>query len=237
MLIKVFSLFLFLPDYLLLDRVAIQGYPWYKHLEYSQPLPLPELVHIEDMKTPVKSIDYIKRANQYQKYIFIINVSLIIASTFSICSGAYLMRFYQSNKLGFWPSHFELIPYYMVVFGMSTLISGIFGIVATQLQNKLAWIVFAVLMTLNILPQLGSIFMGLEARSSIGGTKNCLMVVYACIGGILATIELISVVLVCAMIHSLNRQYTSAQVCTPAIKECVHRRKSSTISALSGQMS
>ena len=69
MLIKVFSLFLFLPDYLLLDRVAIQGYPWYKHLEYSQPLPLPELVHIEDMKTPVKSIDYIKRANQYQKYI------------------------------------------------------------------------------------------------------------------------------------------------------------------------
>ena len=149
-----------------------------------------------------------EKASQHQKSIYFCAVSLIIASAFSTYPGVILMKFYQSNLMGFWPSRLELIPYYIVILGMSTFMTGLFGIVVTQLQNKMAWIVFSLFMSMNFLAQIGSIVMGLEIKSAIEATRiKKLMVFNACIGTILAIIELISVILACAMIRILRKMF------------------------------
>ena len=51
------------------------------------------------------------KASQYQKYITLSNVVLIIISTILIFMAAILLKFYHLDKLGFWSSYFELVPY------------------------------------------------------------------------------------------------------------------------------
>lgn len=122
--------------------------------------------------TSVRSVAYIEKASQYQKYITLSTVFLIITSTILIFTAAILMKFYHLDKLGFWSSYFELVPYYMITLGLFTFISGLIGAFVAPLGNKVAMIVFAVLMTIAFLAQLGSIFTALEVRSDVENNKG-----------------------------------------------------------------
>ena len=108
-----------------------------------------------------------EKASQYQKYITFGNVVLIIISTILIFMAAILMKFYHLDKLGFWSSYFELVPYYMIFLGVYTFLVGLFGTFATPSGNKIAILVFAVLIAIAFLAQIGSIFIALEVRSDV----------------------------------------------------------------------
>lgn len=122
---------------------------------------------IGSRNTSVRSVAYIEKSSQYQKYITLSAVFLIIASTILIFTAAILMKFYHLTKLGFWASYFEVIPYYMIVLGLFTFISGLYGAFVAPLGHKIALIVYAILMVIAFLAQLGSIFIALEVRTSV----------------------------------------------------------------------
>lgn len=77
------------------------------------------------------------------------------------------MKFYHLDKLGFWSSYFELVPYYMIFLGVYTFLVGLFGTFAIPSGNKIAILVFAVLIAIAFLAQIGSIFIALEVRSDV----------------------------------------------------------------------
>jgi len=122
--------------------------------------------------TSVRSVAYMEKASQYQKYITLSTVFLVITSTILIFTAVILMKFYHLDKLGFWSSYFELVPYYMIILGIYTFLVGLFGTFASPSGNKAALIVFAILMTIAFLAQLGSIFTALEVRSDVERDDN-----------------------------------------------------------------
>jgi hypothetical protein len=117
--------------------------------------------------TSVRSVAYIEKSSQYQKYITLSSVILIITSTILIFTAVTLMKFYHLDKLGFWSSYFEFVPYYMLILGIYTFLLGLFGAFVSGLGNKAALIVFAALMGIAFFAQLGSIFTALEVRSNV----------------------------------------------------------------------
>jgi len=117
--------------------------------------------------TSVRSVAYQEKSSQYQKYITLSSVILIITSTILIFTAVTLMKFYHLDKLGFWSSYFEFVPYYMLILGIYTFLLGLFGAFVSGAGNKAALIVFAALMAIAFFAQLGSIFTALEVRSSV----------------------------------------------------------------------
>ena len=115
----------------------------------------------------MRSVAYTEKASQYQKYITLTAVFLIITSTILIFTAAILMKFYHLTKLGFWSSYFEAVPYYMIVLGLLTFIGGLYGAFVAPLGNKAALIVYALIMVIAFLGQLGSIFTALEVRTEV----------------------------------------------------------------------
>jgi uncharacterized membrane protein YiaA len=125
--------------------------------------------------TSVRSVAYHEKASQYQKYITLSAVFLIITSTILVFTAAILMKFYHMTKLGFWSITFEMVPYYMIVLGIFTFISGLYGAFVAPLggkRHKAALIVYAILMVIAFLAQLGSIFTALEVRSNVENNKG-----------------------------------------------------------------
>jgi len=122
--------------------------------------------------TSVRSVAYIEKASQYQKYITLSAVFLIITSTILIFTAAILMKFYHLTTLGFWSTYFEMVPYFMIILGLLTFIGGLFGAFVAPLGNKAALIVYAIVMVIAFLGQLGSIFTALEVRSNIENNKG-----------------------------------------------------------------
>ena len=126
----------------------------------------------ENSSTSVRSVAFIKKASLYQKHITLSAVFLIITSTFLIFNATILMKFYHLTKLGFWSTYFEMVPYFMIVLGLFTFISGLYGAFVAPLGKKVALIVYAILMAITFLAQLGSIFTALEVRSDIENNKG-----------------------------------------------------------------
>jgi len=126
----------------------------------------------ENRSTSVRSVAFIKKASLYQKHITLSAVFLIITSTFLIFNATILMKFYHLTKLGFWSTYFEMVPYHMIVLGLFTFISGLYGAFVAPLGKKAALIVYAILMVITFLAQLGSIFTALEVRSNIENNKG-----------------------------------------------------------------
>lgn len=122
--------------------------------------------------TSVRSVAYHEKASQYQKYITLSAVFLIITSTILVFTAAILIKFYHLTKLGFWSITFEMVPYYMMVLGIFTFISGLYGAFVAPLGNKAALIVYAILMVIAFLAQLGSIFTALEVRSNVENNQG-----------------------------------------------------------------
>ena len=117
--------------------------------------------------TSVRSVAYIEKSSQYQKYITLSSVILIVTSTILIFTAVTLMKFYHLDKLGFWSSYFEFVPYYMLILGVYSFLLGLFGALVAPSGSKGALIVFAALMGIAFFAQLGSIFTALEVRSSV----------------------------------------------------------------------
>jgi len=117
--------------------------------------------------TSVRSVAYMEKASQYQKYLVLSSILLIITSTILIFTAVILMKFYHMTKLGFWSSYFETVPYYMITLGIYSFVLGLFGACITPLGNKATLIVFSVLMAIAFLAQLGSIFTALEVRTEL----------------------------------------------------------------------
>ena len=117
--------------------------------------------------TSVRSVAYIEKSSQYQKYITLSSVILIITSTILIFTAVTLMKFYHLDKLGFWSSYFEFVPYYMLILGVYSFLLGLFGAFVSGSGSKGALMVFALLMVIAFFAQLGSIFTALEVRSAV----------------------------------------------------------------------
>jgi len=117
--------------------------------------------------TSVRSVAYQEKSSQYQKYITLSSVILIITSTILIFTAVTLMKFYHLTKLGFWSSYFEFVPYYMLILGVYTFLLGLFGAFVSGSGSKGALMVFGILMAIAFFAQLGSIFTALEVRSSV----------------------------------------------------------------------
>merc|ERR1712051_954825 len=73
----------------------------------------------------------------------------------------------MGDKLGFWSSYFEFVPYYMLILGVYSFLLGLFGAFVSGSGSKGALMVFALLMVIAFFAQLGSIFTALEVRSAV----------------------------------------------------------------------
>ena len=65
-----------------------------------------------------------------------------------------------------------MVPYFMIILGLLTFVGGLFGAFVAPLGNKAALIVYAIVMVIAFLGQLGSIFTALEVRSNIENNKG-----------------------------------------------------------------
>ena len=108
-----------------------------------------------------------RRATQYQKLLNLNCVFLSITSTVLIFTAIILMRFYHIDKLDFWSEYFWIVPLYMIILGVYTLLVCVFGFCMTGYENRGAIAGFAVLVSIAFLAQLGSIFTALELRTTI----------------------------------------------------------------------
>ena len=108
-----------------------------------------------------------RRATQYQKLLNLNCVFLSITSTVLIFTAIILMRFYHIDKLDFGSEYFWIVPLYMIILGVYTLLVCVFGFCMTGYENRGAIAGFAVLVSIAFLAQLGSIFTALELRTTI----------------------------------------------------------------------
>lgn len=74
------------------------------------------------------------------------------------------MKFYQVEKLDFWDRVFLIVPSYIIVLGIYIFITGFFGIAISGLENRCLLVMYAVLMAVGFVGQIGSIFAALELR-------------------------------------------------------------------------
>ena len=70
----------------------------------------------------------------------------------------------QVEKLDFWDRVFLVVPVYIIILGLYSFIVGFFGISISGLENRCLLVMYAVMMTIAFLGQIGSIFAALELR-------------------------------------------------------------------------
>ena len=112
-----------------------------------------------------------QRVTKYQKFLNVSNVVLIITSTFLIFTAIVLMKFYHVTKLDFWSPLFAIVPPYMITLGIYTFLVCFFGFAVSGSDKKVLIAVYAILLAIAFIAQLGSIFVSLELRSTIEQEK------------------------------------------------------------------
>lgn len=108
-----------------------------------------------------------RKATQYQKYLNLSNVFLLITSTILIFTAIVLMKFYHVDKLTFWSVYFSVVPTYMITLGVYTFLICFFGFAISGSDKRILIASYAVFLTVAFLAQLGSIFISLELRTTI----------------------------------------------------------------------
>lgn len=108
-----------------------------------------------------------RRATRYQKYLTMASVILIITSTIVIFSSVVLMKFYHLTSLHFWHTYFYITPMLMVALGIYKFVVSIYGFAITGTENRCVLALFAILLSLAFIGQLGSIFTAIEVRTKI----------------------------------------------------------------------
>jgi hypothetical protein len=111
------------------------------------------------------------RVTKYQKFLNLSNVFLLITSTILIFTAIVLMKFYHVTKLDFWHALFAIVPPYIIVLGFYTFGVCFFGFAISGSERRALLAVYAVLLAIAFVAQIGSIFMSLELRSVIEQEK------------------------------------------------------------------
>jgi hypothetical protein len=112
-----------------------------------------------------------QRVTKYQKFLNVSNVILLITSTILIFTAIVLMKFYHITKLDFWSPLFAVVPPYIISLGIYTFIVSFFGFTISGSDRKVLVAVYAILLAIAFIAQLGSIFVSLELRSTIEQEK------------------------------------------------------------------
>eukprot|EP00096_Caligus_rogercresseyi_P012389 TRINITY_DN516_c0_g2_i1.p1 TRINITY_DN516_c0_g2~~TRINITY_DN516_c0_g2_i1.p1 ORF type:complete len:298 (-),score=83.43 TRINITY_DN516_c0_g2_i1:191-1084(-) len=110
---------------------------------------------------------YTRKKTQYQDFLNLSNVFLLITSTILIFSAIILIKFYYIDKLDFWSAVFWITPTLMIVLGVYTFCVCIYGFLISSSENKILISIYAVLLSIAFLAQLGSIFTSLELRNHL----------------------------------------------------------------------
>ena len=108
-----------------------------------------------------------RRSHKYQRYINLNAVFLLVTSIVFIFCAIILMKFYQVEKLNFWDEVFLVVPVYIIILGIYIFFIGFFGIAISGLENRCLLVMYAILMTVAFVGQIGSIFAALELRKTL----------------------------------------------------------------------
>ncbi|XP_040563484.1 CD63 antigen [Lepeophtheirus salmonis] len=108
-----------------------------------------------------------RKKTQYQNFLNLSNVFLLITSTILIFSAIILIKFYYIDKLDFWSSVFWITPTLMIVLGVYTFCVCIYGFLISGSENRIFLGIYAILLSIAFLAQLGSIFTSLELRNHL----------------------------------------------------------------------
>jgi len=108
-----------------------------------------------------------RRATKYQRFLNFSNVFLLIVSTFLMFSAAILMKFYHIDKLYFWSAYFQIVPLLMIVLGVYTFLLCVYGFIISNYEHRPLLAIYAVLLIVAFVAQLGSIFTALELRTTV----------------------------------------------------------------------
>ena len=76
------------------------------------------------------------------------------------------------DKLDVWDNLFWIVPIYMICLGVFTFLVCIFGLLISGSDNRPLILVYAVLLAVAYLAQLGSILTALELRTIVGESKS-----------------------------------------------------------------
>lgn len=108
-----------------------------------------------------------RKATRYQKYLNLASVFLIVTSTIIIFMSVVLLEFYYLKTLHFWSVYFYVAPVLMICMGVYKFVVSFYGFSISNTENRGLLTVFAVLMVVGFLAQLGSIFTAIEVRTAI----------------------------------------------------------------------
>ena len=77
-----------------------------------------------------------RKATQYERYISLASVFLLVTSTIIIFTSIVLIKWYFMPNLAFWDSMFVVAPYLMLGLGIYKFIISLYGFGVTSSENK-----------------------------------------------------------------------------------------------------
>jgi hypothetical protein len=107
------------------------------------------------------------RSTKYQKFLNLANVFLLISSTILIFCATILISWYHMLKLEFWSSYFYWTPMLMLVLGLYTFGTCMYGFIISVRESRGLIMVMAILLSFAFVGQLGSCFTALKLRTHL----------------------------------------------------------------------
>lgn len=107
------------------------------------------------------------RSTKYQKFLNLSNVFMLITSTTLIFMSVVLMRFYHITKLDFWSTWFYWTPILMLILGLYTFATSVYGFLISNHENRCFISMTALFLSIAFLGQLFSVFTAMELRNTI----------------------------------------------------------------------
>jgi len=107
------------------------------------------------------------RSTKYQKFLNLSNVFMLITSTTLIFMAIVLIRFYHITKLDFWSPWFYWTPILMVILGLYTFATSVYGFLISNHENRCLISLTALFLAIAFLGQLFSVFTAMELRNTI----------------------------------------------------------------------
>jgi len=119
----------------------------------------------DTVKSTLKSAQY--KASQYNRYIVLATLFLMIISSLSVFVSFTLIKWYFMPNLYFWDISFEITPYMMAGVGIYTFIISLFGLAIKGLEKRKWFALYAVLLTIAFLGQCVSVYFIWQIRFKI----------------------------------------------------------------------
>ena len=108
-----------------------------------------------------------RKATQYERYISLASVFLLVTSTIIIFTSIVLIKWYFMPNLAFWDSMFVVAPYLMLGLGIYKFIISLYGFGVTSSENKGLLVFFAILLALAFVGTVASIFTFWQVKTQV----------------------------------------------------------------------